>query len=184
MGGMKAEKLGSLKIFMEIKILKAIFFAQLFHNNRFLYVFTFEEEWRRIFSRSQIGQKSSKVFEFYRLIYRLIYQMQFKKKKFQKKDILYYWFYNWKGRTGALFFIFLFLIFYFSFIKREWPAIYGSWNCHCSIAKKFFRIHLWRHLKRFNDGCIITEFDRKVNVKNHPFWLVTFSESMFFWIIK
>ena len=85
MGGMKAEKLGSLKIFMEIKILKAIFFAQLFHNNRFLYVFTFEEEWRRIFSRSQIGQKSSKVFEFYRLIYRLIYQMQFKKKKFSEK---------------------------------------------------------------------------------------------------
>ena len=38
--------------------------------------------------------------------------------------------------------------------------------------------------KRFNDVCIITEFEGKVDVQNHALWVGAFSESVFFKLLN
>ena len=52
----------------------------------------------------------------------------------------------------------------------HWSAMYASWTKNLVLLRICFRIHL-RHIKRFS-WCIITEFERKVDVQNHPLgWL-------------
>ena len=66
---------------------------------------------------------------------------------------------SWKDLTNPLITLF-----------REWPAIYGGGTGVLGF--------IWDIKKKF-PRCIITEFERKVDVQNHEFWWEHISEKKF-----